>query len=38
MVSTGRLSGDIVPYCSRQIIYDESLLLRGLWLIWKKNQ
>lgn len=38
VVSTGRLSGDIVPYCSRQIIYDESLLLRGLWLIWKKNQ
>ncbi|MDD6032303.1 MAG: type III pantothenate kinase [Oscillospiraceae bacterium] len=38
LVSTGRLSARIVPYCTRKIIYDESLLMRGLWLIWKKNQ
>jgi len=38
LVSTGKLSGHVVPYCEREIIYDESLLLRGLWLIWKKNQ
>lgn len=38
LVSTGRLSGYITPYCTRKIIYDESLLMRGLWLIWQKNQ
>lgn len=38
LVSTGRLSGYVTPYCTRKIIYDESLLMRGLWLIWKKNQ
>ncbi len=38
LVSTGRLSGYITSYCRRKVVYDESLLLRGLWLIWKKNQ
>ena len=38
LVSTGRLSGYVTSYCRRKVVYDESLLLRGLWLIWKKNQ
>ena len=38
LVSTGKLSARVVPYCEHKIIHDESLLMRGLWLIWKKNQ
>lgn len=31
------LSGIITPYCRRRIRHDDSLLLRGLALIWRKN-
>ena len=31
------LSGIITPYCRRRILHDDSLLLRGLALIWRKN-
>lgn len=36
-VATGGLSGIITPYCRRDIRRDDSLLLRGLALIWRKN-
>jgi len=36
-VATGGLSKSIVPYCKREIIVDDNLLLKGLWLIYKKN-
>ena len=36
-VATGGLSGIITPYCRRRILHDDSLLLRGLALIWRKN-
>ena len=37
-VATGGLSGVITPYCRRDIRRDDSLLLRGLALIWRKNR
>lgn len=36
-VATGGLAGVITPYCRRDIRRDDSLLLRGLSLIWRKN-
>lgn len=38
VVATGGLARKIIPYCSRKIAFDEDLLLRGLWVIWQKNQ
>lgn len=37
-VATGGLAGVITPYCRRDIRRDDSLLLRGLALIWRKNR
>ncbi len=37
VVATGGLTRFILPYCSRQIIYDDDLLLKGLFFIYQKN-
>ncbi len=37
VLATGGLSRYILPHCTRHIIYDENLLLKGLWLIFQKN-
>lgn len=37
VVATGGLSGCIIPYCKKNIIYDSNLLLKGLRLIYYKN-
>ena len=37
VVATGGLSKSIVKNCRHDIIYDADLLLRGLWLIYKKH-
>lgn len=37
VVATGGIAGLIMPYCKKKIIYDEDLLLRGLYIIYKKN-
>ncbi len=37
IIATGGLSKFIIPHCKHQIIYDENLLLKGLYLIYKKN-
>jgi len=37
-VATGGLSKYITPLCKHNIIYEENLLLDGLWLIYKKNK
>lgn len=37
VVATGGISGHIVPYCKREIIYDEELTLKGLAMIYRKN-
>lgn len=38
VVATGGMSAKIIPYCKRNVVYDENLLLRGLGIIYKKNQ
>lgn len=37
VIATGGLAGCIVPYCKREIIYDNNLLLKGLRIIYEKN-
>ena len=38
VVGTGILAPAILPHCRRTVLQDESLLLKGLWQIWQKNQ
>ncbi len=38
VIATGGLAGCIVPYCKREIIYDNDLLLKGLRIIYEKNR
>lgn len=38
VVATGELAEAIIPHCRKEkIIYDPELIMRGLWLIYKKN-
>ena len=37
VISTGGLSRAIIPYCRRDIIIDDQLLLKGLMIIYNKN-
>lgn len=37
IVATGDSARSIVSHCRRDIICDEGLLLRGLWLVYSKN-
>lgn len=37
VVATGGMASVIAPYCKRDIIVDDTLLLDGLYLIYKKN-
>ena len=38
VIATGGLARKIVPYCRRKIILDETLLLKGLAIIYRKNR
>ncbi len=38
VVSTGGIARVIVPYCKREIIVDDDLLLKGLMIIYNKNK
>lgn len=38
VIATGGLAKKIVPYCKRKVILDEDLLLKGLMVIYEKNQ
>ncbi|MDO4299630.1 MAG: type III pantothenate kinase [Lachnospiraceae bacterium] len=37
VISTGGLAKTIIPYCKRDIIIDDKLLLKGLMIIYNKN-
>ena len=36
VVATGGLSRFVVPLCKHRIIYDEALLMKGLWILYEK--
>ena len=38
LIATGGLAQAITPYCKREIICDNDLLLKGLWALYEKNQ
>ncbi len=38
VVATGGIAPVIAPHCKHDMILDEDLLLKGLWIIWQKNQ
>ncbi len=38
VIATGGLSSVVIPLCKRDIILDDDLLLKGLMLIYQKNQ
>ena len=38
VVATGGLSRFVVPLCRHKIVYDEALLMKGLWILYEKNQ
>ena len=37
-IATGGLAKVIVPYCKKNIVVDDSLLIKGLGLIYEKNK
>ena len=38
IVATGGISALVCPHCRHTVTIDETLLMKGLWLIWKRNQ
>lgn len=38
VVATGGLAGTVTCHCSHDIICDDDLLLKGLWVIYQKNK
>ena len=38
VIATGDLAKTITPYCRREIICDDHLLLKGLWVLYRKNR
>lgn len=38
VIATGGLSGLITPLCTKEIIYDNDLLLKGLMVLYNKNK
>ncbi len=38
IIANGGIAQAIVPYCRHEIAVDEDLLLKGLWVIYKKNK
>ena len=37
VVATGGIANHIIPFCKKEIIYDDNLLLKGLFNIYTKN-
>lgn len=37
VIATGGISRFVIPLCSREILYDGALMLKGLWLLYERN-
>ena len=37
VIATGGLARAIVPYCSHKILFDDEIMLRGLWYLYCDN-
>ena len=37
-IATGGLAKLVVPYCKKKIVVDDSLLIKGLGIIYEKNR
>ena len=38
VIATGSYARAVMPFCKKEILYDEDLLLKGLWTLWEKNR
>ncbi|MFI3231072.1 MAG: type III pantothenate kinase [bacterium] len=38
VVATGGISKHIIPYCKQEIVYDDNLILKGLYILYFKNK
>ena len=38
LIATGGIAKFVTPYCRHEIICDSDLLLKGLWILYKKNR
>ena len=38
VIATGGLASLVIPYCRHEIICDDDLLLKGLWILYQKNK
>lgn len=38
LIATGGIAQFVTPYCSHEIICDNDLLLKGLWVLYQKNR
>lgn len=38
LVATGGLAPAVAPFCKREVLCDDNLLLRGLWVLWERNK
>lgn len=38
LVATGGLAQAVTPYCKREIVCDNDLLLKGLWALYERNK
>ena len=38
VIATGGLAHEIIPYCKKEVVLDENLLLEGLRLLYEKNK
>jgi len=36
VVATGGLARSVIPFCKREILFDNDLLIKGLWVIYQK--
>lgn len=38
VIATGGISPHIIPFCKKDIIFDDNLILKGLYIIYEKNK